>query len=88
MKYGILLNKNNLNIGDDIQAYATAQFYPEVDYFIDRESMPTFKTDDGEPVGVVYVEKMELAAITIHLSAVCGIPLCGPPAREAAWKST
>ena len=53
MKYGILLNKNNLNIGDDIQAYATAQFYPEVDYFIDRESMPTFKTDDGEPVAVI-----------------------------------
>ena len=47
------MNKNNMNIGDDIQAYATAQFYPEVDYFIDRENMPTFKTDDGEPVAVI-----------------------------------
>jgi hypothetical protein len=53
LKYGILLNKNNLNIGDDIQAYATAQFYPKVDYFIDRENMLNFRTDDGEPVAVI-----------------------------------
>ena len=53
MKYGILLNKNNLNIGDDIQAYATAQFYPKVDYFIDRENMLNFKTDDDKPVAVI-----------------------------------
>ena len=53
MKYGILLNKNNLNIGDDIQAYATAQFYPKVDYFIDRENMLDFKTDDDKPVAVI-----------------------------------
>lgn len=26
MKFGILYNQNNLNIGDDIQAYATARY--------------------------------------------------------------
>ncbi len=53
MKYGVLLNKNNLNIGDDIQAFAIAQFYPHLDYFIDREHIDEFRSDDGEPVAVL-----------------------------------
>ncbi len=53
MKYGVLYNKYNVNIGDDIQAYATARFLPSVDYFIDREHIDEFKSDNGEPVAVI-----------------------------------
>ena len=53
MKYGILYNKNNMNIGDDIQAYATARFLPQIDYFIDREHIDEFKPDNEEPVAVI-----------------------------------
>lgn len=53
MKYGVLLNKSNVNIGDDIQAFATAQFLPSFDYMIDREHIDEFKSDNGEPVAVI-----------------------------------
>lgn len=53
MKYGVLLNKNNVNIGDDIQAFAISQFYPHMDYFIDREHIDEFRSEDGEPVAVL-----------------------------------
>lgn len=53
MKFGILFNKSNMNIGDDIQAYATGRFLPRIDYFIDRETLDNFKTDNGEPVAVI-----------------------------------
>ena len=53
MKYGVLYNKNNVNIGDDIQAYATARFLPRIDYFIDREHIDDFKSENEEPVAVI-----------------------------------
>ncbi len=53
MKFGIIGNKSAVNIGDDIQSFAISNFLPSVDYFIDREHLNTFKTDDGEPVAVV-----------------------------------
>lgn len=53
MKFGILFNRNNLNIGDDIQAVATSYFLPKIDYFIDRENMQSFITDDKKPVAVI-----------------------------------
>lgn len=53
MKYGILLNKNNLNIGDDIQAFALAQFLPRVDYLVDREEIDDFRPDEEEPVAII-----------------------------------
>lgn len=53
MKYGVLYNQNNINIGDDIQAYATMQYLPHVDYFIDREHIDEFRSDDEEPVAVI-----------------------------------
>ncbi|MCD8054018.1 MAG: polysaccharide pyruvyl transferase family protein [Lachnospiraceae bacterium] len=53
MKYGLLLNKSNVNIGDDIQAYATARFLPTIDYFIDREHIDEFMPDEEEPVSVI-----------------------------------
>lgn len=54
MKYGLLVNKNNQNIGDDIQAYAEAQFLPRVDIQVDRENLDTFRYGDGtEPVALI-----------------------------------
>ncbi len=53
MKFGIMMHKNTQNIGDDIQAYAAARLLPSVDYFLDRESLDSFVTDDGEPAAVV-----------------------------------
>lgn len=53
MKFGVLYNQANLNIGDDIQAYATARYLPTIDYFIDREYINDFKSDGNEPVAVI-----------------------------------
>lgn len=53
MKYGVLLNKNNVNLGDDIQAYATARFYPTLDYFVDREHINQFQSEQNEPVAMI-----------------------------------
>ncbi len=53
MKFGVLFNQNNLNIGDDIQAYATARFLPRIDYFVDREHIDEFVPDTDEPVAVI-----------------------------------
>lgn len=52
MKFGVLLHQYNKNIGDDVQAYAVSQFLPSVDCFIDRETIDTFKTEDGKPIAV------------------------------------
>ena len=53
MKYGVLFNKGNVNLGDDIQAYATARFYPSLDYFVDREHIHEFQSENNEPVAVI-----------------------------------
>ena len=53
MKFGILYNKSNMNIGDDIQAYATERFLPKIDCYIDRENIDSFRTENGEPVAVI-----------------------------------
>ena len=54
MKYGLLVNEQNQNIGDDIQAYAEARFLPRVDVMVDREHLDTFKYGDGtEPVALI-----------------------------------
>ena len=54
MKYGLLINETNRNIGDDIQAYAEAQFLPQVDINVNRERLNKFKYGDGtEPVALI-----------------------------------
>ena len=54
MKYGLLVNEMNENIGDDIQAYAEAQFLPRVDVMVDRENLDKFVYGDGtEPVALI-----------------------------------
>ena len=54
MKYGLLINKRNQNLGDDIQSYAESLFLPRVDVMIHRENLDVFKYDDmTEPVAVI-----------------------------------
>lgn len=53
MKFGVMMHKHTQNIGDDIQTYAAARLLPRVDYFLDRERLDEFTTDDGEPAAVV-----------------------------------
>ncbi|MCD7740657.1 MAG: polysaccharide pyruvyl transferase family protein [Ruminococcus sp.] len=53
MKFGVIMHKSTQNIGDDIQSYAAARLLPSVDYFLDREHLDDFKTDNDEPVAVV-----------------------------------
>ena len=54
IKYGLLVNENNGNIGDDIQAYAEAQFLPRVDVIVDRENLDIFKYGNGkDPVALI-----------------------------------
>ena len=36
MKFGLLVYRDSLNIGDDVQSYAAAQFLPQVDYFLEN----------------------------------------------------
>ncbi|MEM4439093.1 MAG: polysaccharide pyruvyl transferase family protein [Pyrobaculum sp.] len=45
MKYGVVYAKTN-NIGDDIQTVAALQYLPRVDFWIDREYLHRFKSDD------------------------------------------
>ncbi len=53
MHYGVILNKATMNIGDDIQTYASARLLPHVDYILDREHMDSFQSDNHEPVAVI-----------------------------------
>jgi Polysaccharide pyruvyl transferase. len=53
MKFGVIVYETTENIGDDIQSYAAMQFLPQIDYFIDREHMNTFQTENDEPVAVI-----------------------------------
>jgi hypothetical protein len=53
MKYGILVHATTMNLGDDVQAYAAAKLMPRYDYIVPREEIDTFRTEHGEPVGVV-----------------------------------
>ena len=56
MKFGVVIHKPTMNLGDDIQTYAAAKLLPHVDYQIDREYIEC----------MVDVEKMELAACRLY----------------------
>ncbi|MEM4732858.1 MAG: polysaccharide pyruvyl transferase family protein, partial [Desulfurococcaceae archaeon] len=45
MKYGVVYAETN-NIGDYIQTVAALQFLPRVDFWIERENLHRFKSDD------------------------------------------
>ena len=53
MKYGVLMHTTTMNLGDDIQSYASAQFLPHMDYVVERENIDSFQSEDNEPVGVI-----------------------------------
>lgn len=53
MKYGLVYYKYTDNLGDDILSYAAKQFLPNIDYYIDRESMDIFVPNEDEAVAVI-----------------------------------
>jgi hypothetical protein len=54
MKFGLLSYSDTNNLGDEIQSLAARRFLPQVDHFIDRESLDTFKPgSDASPVALV-----------------------------------
>ncbi len=53
MKFGVIMHKTTQNIGDDIQTFAAKCHLPQVDYFIDRECLDIFETEDKKPAAVV-----------------------------------
>lgn len=50
MKYGLLINRGALNLGDDIQSYAESIFLPKIDYMVDRENISDFTPDHKDEV--------------------------------------
>jgi hypothetical protein len=46
MKYGSLIYRNNINLGDQIQSIAVEQFLPRVDRFFDRDTLALEKVSD------------------------------------------
>ena len=48
MKFGVVIHKPTMNLGDDIQTYAAAKLLPHVDYQIDREYISDFKSENDE----------------------------------------
>lgn len=53
MKYGILTFKLTENIGDDIQSYAEKRFLPHYEYFIERDNLMNFKSENNETVSAI-----------------------------------
>lgn len=53
MKFGVIIHKPTMNLGDDIQTYAAAKLVPQVDYLVDRECIEHFESENNEPVAVV-----------------------------------
>lgn len=53
MKFGLLIEYDTRNIGDDIQSYATQRFLPRVDYYIDRNHMDEFVPNTEEKVATI-----------------------------------
>lgn len=53
MKYGLLVEKETRNIGDDIQAYAAKKFLPRIDYYVDRNHIDEFLPDKEEFVATI-----------------------------------
>lgn len=60
MKFGLLsyeYGKNryftDINFGDEIQSIAASHFLPQIDYFIDREQLSTFRSNSSEKLKVI-----------------------------------
>ena len=53
MKYGVIAHTTTTNLGDDVQTYAAMKLLPRVDYFLTRERLDSFRSENNEPVAVV-----------------------------------
>ena len=53
MKFGLMIEYDTRNIGDDIQSYVTQRFLPRVDYYIDRNHMDEFVPNTEEKVATI-----------------------------------
>lgn len=53
MKYGLIYFRGTSNIGDDILSYAGKRFYPQIDYYINRESLDQFAPKEREYVATI-----------------------------------
>jgi hypothetical protein len=50
VQYGVLCYRGTLNLGDEIQSLAAAQFLPSIDDFVDRESLRDYS---GDPIKLI-----------------------------------
>lgn len=53
MKFGLMVEYDTRNIGDDIQSYVTKRFLPKVDYYIDRNHIDEFVPEKEEKVATI-----------------------------------
>lgn len=53
MKFGLMIEKDTRNIGDDVQAYAAKRFLPQIDYLIDRNHIDEFVPNENEKVAII-----------------------------------
>lgn len=53
MKFGLMVEKDTRNIGDDVQAYAVKRFLPKIDYYIDRNHIDEFIPETEERVATI-----------------------------------
>lgn len=53
MKFGLMVEQDTRNIGDDVQSYVTKRFLPKVDYYIDRNHFDEFSPNTEEKVATI-----------------------------------
>lgn len=53
MKFGLMVEQDTRNIGDDVQSYVTKRFLPKVDYYIDRNHIDEFVPETEEKVATI-----------------------------------
>ena len=46
MKLGVVAYPGSINIGDEVQSVAAERLLPKVDYYIDREGMKNFQSEE------------------------------------------
>ena len=53
MKFGLIVEQDTRNIGDDVQSYAAKRFLPKIDYYIDRNHIDEFVPNQEEKVAMI-----------------------------------
>jgi len=98
MKYGVIAHTTTKNIGDDIQTYAATKLLPHVDYYITRESIDKFSSENNEPVSVIMnawwmwskwnwppAECINPLLVSMHVNDYRPIHNNGTPVRREDW---